>query len=159
MNVPKCEYCGAEIEHPFQCNYCGKYFCEKHRLPESHDCPDESTRTPLGTYQSKVGLVTFTKKRDDDTPKSNLVVTTDNKHGHRFSVPPEVYLEEKYYRKLNEARTLDDVEHTIHDYYKHHPNARAYTERIEVENRESRKLQDEMQRRRRREVEADREHE
>ena len=34
-----------------------------------------------------------------------------------------------------------------------------YTEGIEVENRESRKLQDEMQRRRRKEVEADKERE
>jgi len=34
-----------------------------------------------------------------------------------------------------------------------------YTEGIDVENLESRKLQDEMQRRRRREVEADQEHE
>jgi ribosomal protein L37AE/L43A len=34
-----------------------------------------------------------------------------------------------------------------------------YTEGIDVENRESRKLQDEIQRRRRREVEADKEHE
>lgn len=23
---------------PFRCNYCGGYFCSKHRLPEFHDC-------------------------------------------------------------------------------------------------------------------------
>jgi hypothetical protein len=62
MNVPKCEYCGAEIELPFQCNYCGKHFCEKHRLIENHDCPDAPARTPLGSYQTKVSLANFAKK-------------------------------------------------------------------------------------------------
>ena len=23
---------------PFQCNYCGDYFCPEHRLPEEHRC-------------------------------------------------------------------------------------------------------------------------
>ena len=122
MNVPKCEYCGAEIELPFQCNYCGKHFCEKHRLIENHDCPDAPPRTPLGSYQTKVSLANFAKKRSDEIQQiPNLSVTYDNKHGHRFSVPPEVYLDAKYYDKLNEARTLDEVEHIIHDYYKRRP--------------------------------------
>lgn len=24
---------------PYQCSYCGGYFCSEHRLPEEHDCP------------------------------------------------------------------------------------------------------------------------
>ena len=121
LRVSRCEYCGVEVEFPFQCSYCGKHFCEKHRLLENHDCPDAPARTPLGSYQTKVALANFAKKRRDEIRIPNLSVTYDNKHGHRFSVPPEVYLDEKYYEKMNEARTLDEVEHIIHDYYKHHP--------------------------------------
>lgn len=119
MKVSKCEYCGVDIELPFQCNYCGKPLCEKHRLPENHDCSGAPTRTPLGSYQTKVALADYAQKRDE-IPIPDLNVTYDNKHGHRFSVPSEVYLDEKYYGKLNEARTLYEVERIIHDYYKHH---------------------------------------
>ncbi|MCZ7362043.1 MAG: hypothetical protein O8C58_01685 [Candidatus Methanoperedens sp.] len=34
----KCQYCGVEETFPFNCNYCGKYFCAEHRLPENHAC-------------------------------------------------------------------------------------------------------------------------
>jgi hypothetical protein len=118
--VPKCEYCGVEVELPFQCNYCGKYFCETHRLLENHNCPYAPARTPLGSYQTKVALAETAKKYkgiESITPS----VTYGNKFGHRFRVPPEVYLDEVYYEKLNEARTLEDVERIIHDYYKQHP--------------------------------------
>jgi hypothetical protein len=36
--MPKCEQCDKETFLPFRCNYCGKDYCEEHRLPESHDC-------------------------------------------------------------------------------------------------------------------------
>lgn len=32
---------------PFQCPYCGGYFCAAHRLPENHDCPRmDAARAP-----------------------------------------------------------------------------------------------------------------
>ncbi|MFB0558425.1 MAG: AN1-type zinc finger domain-containing protein [Candidatus Bathyarchaeia archaeon] len=34
----QCEHCGEDVYMPFRCNYCGGYFCSKHRLPEFHDC-------------------------------------------------------------------------------------------------------------------------
>ena len=34
----KCQKCGTDIFLPFQCQYCGEYFCSEHRLPENHDC-------------------------------------------------------------------------------------------------------------------------
>ena len=46
--------------------------------------------------------------------------TYGNKFGHSFRVPTEVYLNEEYFEKLNEARTLEEVEGIIQDYYKHH---------------------------------------
>ncbi len=57
----KCERCGVETYMPFRCNYCGGYFCERHRLPEFHECPgvynvSKSTfstgRTTRDEYQS-----------------------------------------------------------------------------------------------------------
>jgi len=52
--VQKCDYCGKEVDLPFQCSFCGFYFCTEHRLPESHDCPNLPTRTPLGRWKAKL---------------------------------------------------------------------------------------------------------
>jgi uncharacterized protein YkwD len=41
----KCEKCGNEVFLPFTCSYCGKNYCDEHRLPESHEChmlPEDS---------------------------------------------------------------------------------------------------------------------
>ena len=35
----QCDKCGTDVDLPFRCNYCGGYFCSRHRLPEFHDCP------------------------------------------------------------------------------------------------------------------------
>ena len=34
----KCRLCGQETFLPFQCPYCGEYFCSQHRLSENHGC-------------------------------------------------------------------------------------------------------------------------
>jgi len=34
----KCWICGREEYIPFQCRFCGKVFCSRHRLPEQHAC-------------------------------------------------------------------------------------------------------------------------
>lgn len=52
----KCQLCKEEVLLPFQCNYCGQYFCGDHRLPEKHLCPalpsrDWSTRKKLQTIR------------------------------------------------------------------------------------------------------------
>jgi len=36
----KCDACGQETLLPFQCPYCNGQFCEAHRLPENHNCPN-----------------------------------------------------------------------------------------------------------------------
>jgi len=37
---PVCFFCGKNLgsELPWQCHYCGQYFCVDHRLPEAHAC-------------------------------------------------------------------------------------------------------------------------
>jgi len=125
----KCEYCGAEVILPFQCNYCGKYFCEFHRLLENHDCPNAPPRTPLGSHQSKQMLVTTAKEKETKTASQSMSgadwKTETNTYGNifnnRFVVPIEIYSDKKYREKLDRARTLNEVEHILHDYYKHHP--------------------------------------
>jgi len=127
--MPKCEYCGAEVEFPFKCNYCGKYFCEAHRLLENHNCPNAPSRTPLGSYQTKQMLASTAKEREIKTASQSVPVadwktetkTYGNIFNHHFNVPIEVYSDEKYREKLDKARTLNEVEHILHDYYKHHP--------------------------------------
>jgi AN1-like Zinc finger len=128
--VSRCEFCGAEVELPFECSYCGKHFCEAHRLVENHNCPNAPPRTPLGSFQSKQMLAQFDKKREIETAGRNLynsdwkkteTQTNGNVFGHRFTVPIEVYSDEKYRDKLNKARTLDEAENIIRDYHKHRP--------------------------------------
>ncbi len=38
--MTKCHYCGKEVIYPFKCSYCGELFCEEHRLPPKHECPN-----------------------------------------------------------------------------------------------------------------------
>jgi len=51
--LPKCEYCGKEVDLPFECKFCGGYFCVEHRLPENHECMHLPPRTPLGPWKAK----------------------------------------------------------------------------------------------------------
>lgn len=128
--MSKCEFCGAEVEFPFECSYCGKHFCKAHRLLENHNCPNAPPRTPLGSFQAKQMLANTAKKREIQIASSNLsdsnwmtteTKTSNNVFGHRFTVPIEVYSDEKYREKLDKARTLSEAEGIIHDYRKHHP--------------------------------------
>ena len=35
----RCSFCNKVLTFlPHTCQYCGKNFCRKHRLPENHDC-------------------------------------------------------------------------------------------------------------------------
>lgn len=36
----KCQRCKKDVVLPFKCPYCGGYFCNEHRLPENHACPE-----------------------------------------------------------------------------------------------------------------------
>lgn len=38
--MARCQFCGKKVDLPFRCNYCGGHFCEEHRLPPKHNCPN-----------------------------------------------------------------------------------------------------------------------
>ncbi|MGD6933680.1 MAG: AN1-type zinc finger domain-containing protein [Candidatus Bathyarchaeia archaeon] len=38
----KCQTCETEVTMPYTCPYCGGQFCNQHRLPENHACPQIS---------------------------------------------------------------------------------------------------------------------
>ena len=50
--MDRCDYCGIDTEHAFQCNYCQQSVCGEHRLPKNHGCPvytpDSGTETFSG---------------------------------------------------------------------------------------------------------------
>jgi len=48
----KCQFCDKEVIQPFRCSYCGLYFCEEHRLPESHSC-SRLPKEPRFWYQKR----------------------------------------------------------------------------------------------------------
>ncbi|MCD6445211.1 hypothetical protein J7L49_00270 [Candidatus Bathyarchaeota archaeon] len=126
--MTKCEYCGKEVDLPFKCPFCGHLFCIEHRLPEKHNCPDAPPRTPLGSYQTKLMLAEYARRKETEIEKRNVYVpsyktetlTYGNIHGHEFMVPVEVYSDKKYREKLDKARTLKEVERILRDYRKHH---------------------------------------
>ncbi len=33
-----CAACGERVYLPFFCEYCHRYYCDRHRLPFAHDC-------------------------------------------------------------------------------------------------------------------------
>lgn len=38
--MAKCDFCGRNVTYPYKCNYCGGLFCDEHRLPTRHNCPN-----------------------------------------------------------------------------------------------------------------------
>jgi hypothetical protein len=47
--MTSCGFCLAEIDDlVFNCEYCGKSFCQAHRLPETHECAGIQQATPPG---------------------------------------------------------------------------------------------------------------
>lgn len=34
----KCAKCKKSVVMPYKCKFCGRIFCDEHRLPENHDC-------------------------------------------------------------------------------------------------------------------------
>jgi hypothetical protein len=46
MKRSQCEICGKQDHMNFRCNDCGGYFCDKHHLPENHNCANKPNVPP-----------------------------------------------------------------------------------------------------------------
>ena len=42
INKIKCEFCLKKQIIWIQCSYCNKFYCMKHRIPELHNCENNS---------------------------------------------------------------------------------------------------------------------
>ena len=155
--MPRCYACGAEIPVPFECSFCGGVFCFEHRLQENHNCPVASARSPIAPRESKSLLlmelpdieeVTVTRAETSSGEKSSkeisekrtkgedgklgvIVATCEGKY--RFSVPFEVCTDREYREKLSEAKTSDEVERVIRDFYEYHKKRKSDKEPIQSE--------------------------
>ncbi len=40
-----CNFCLKSTSMPYHCHRCRGWYCESHRLPEKHNCPEEEEKT------------------------------------------------------------------------------------------------------------------
>ncbi len=52
--MASCDRCGAALEAPRECSYCGDAHCSEHRLPEAHDCPEVDDSTDEEWFDSNL---------------------------------------------------------------------------------------------------------
>lgn len=67
--MSKCAFCQKEVIYPFKCSFCGSNFCTEHRLPESHDCPNQPARTPLGQWKPTSTVTEMPKVSEIKKPR------------------------------------------------------------------------------------------
>ena len=50
-----CAICGERVYLPFRCEYCGRYYCDRHRMPFDHACKniEEWKNSRAGTGSGK----------------------------------------------------------------------------------------------------------
>jgi hypothetical protein len=72
----RCELCGADVDLPFVCAYCGRSYCVHHRLPEAHSCSNlPLARAPPITQRQRPvrqGRVSFPAVRLEAFKRSEL---------------------------------------------------------------------------------------
>lgn len=84
----KCEKCGKDTFLPFRCQYCGGYFCDDHRLPENHECPQmEQARLP----------------REETRP---LIVQKQGSYEYTFTYPSLRPAKSQFYFSIKEIEHL-----------------------------------------------------
>ena len=60
-----CNFCLKSTPMPYHCHRCGGWYCENHRLPEKHNCPDEGEKKGKTVERLKL------KKREE---KKEIIV-------------------------------------------------------------------------------------
>jgi len=104
-----------------------RYYAEA-EIPEKPIDVEADRKKRVEMLQKEEAEIDKPKTTDSDKTVNRIpfrvgetTLTYENRYNHHFRVPAEAYSTEKYRQKLNNARTLDEVEHILHDYYKHHP--------------------------------------
>ena len=75
--MTKCNYCEKEILLPFKCKFCGGYFCEEHRLPEKHNCPNIPKPLPLGpaSHPAKNPYALTKPRKKEEKKKKEIIIS------------------------------------------------------------------------------------
>jgi len=83
LSKKNCEVCGKLDLMPFECNYCGNFYCSDHRLPENHNCvgllDKEKLRESRKSYRPQISL-----NRSEETQKIHV---EENENIYRAKVP------------------------------------------------------------------------
>jgi hypothetical protein len=94
--MAKCDFPGCETKEalPFKCNYCQKFFCTKHRLPENHNCdklhlgkqelPREKKLVEQKKTKSRSKKEERKRRREERRQKGDL--TYDPSEDHYYTV-------------------------------------------------------------------------
>ena len=67
-NSNECHYCKKELNplNRFSCKYCGKWFCDEHRLPENHKC-NGKVKNP----HKDAGVIKYSRRMSDYSTEYN----------------------------------------------------------------------------------------
>jgi hypothetical protein len=100
--MDRCDYCGRESYQLSCCSYCGRAFCEEHKLPGTHECPKPYLHTTTRNEIDRELVKKMDKEFDtylDELLKERLEETVD--FGKNFSsVDLAIYLIKNFGRTL-----------------------------------------------------------
>lgn len=96
--MAECEICGKEIVNPFKCNYCGGSFCNKHRLPPNHECPNigawgDRSGPTISSHEKKKSWIA--KKKDAVSQNISLPFISQGSEENRGESFESNYSEER----------------------------------------------------------------
>ena len=124
-NFDVCPKCGASYNLYEEITYCWK--CGYQLKKPNKDIISELKPANVEAERKKRVEMLQQEETEIDKPQTTkspfgdgaTAITRENRYHHHFTVPAEIYAHEEYHERLNNAKTLDEVEHIIDD-YKHH---------------------------------------
>jgi hypothetical protein len=99
------------------------------RMMQSEDVKEHPVDAPIETEiqevhrlfkEADMSSIVENERLKDEVQRKESTKTYDNIYHHDFLVPTEVYSDEEYRGRLNNARTLEEVEQILEDYNRHH---------------------------------------
>ena len=83
--IYKCNKCKREIRSlSFKCKYCREHYCDKHRLPEDHNCSGLKDRNEM-TQERWINAIKEPSNRNNSYKlDKNANLKTKHKHFWRF---------------------------------------------------------------------------